>query len=109
MRYVLLLAVAVAAAGCGGAREAHVVPDVRGQRLDRAERLLGDQKLDWTERGADGLGVLVRSNWTVCEQRPAPGKLAGSVELSVGKTCMRDPSETPPTAAPAAAGGVGES
>jgi hypothetical protein len=74
---------------CGGGREARVVPDVRGQRLDRAERLLADQRLDWDEQGSDGLGVLVRSNWTVCGQTPPPGKLARRVVLHVGKRCGR--------------------
>ena len=91
MRYVLALVPVLLFAACGGGREARVVPDVRGQRLDRAERLLADQKLDVRETGLDGAGALVRSNWTVCRQRPAPGKLARSVVVQVARTCAQSP------------------
>lgn len=90
MRYALTLAV-VLLVGCGGGREERVVPDVRGAPLDRAENMLADQKLDFHETGATGLGVLVRSNWTVCAQRPAPGKLARTVELTVARSCPKGP------------------
>ena len=87
MRYALALVPMLFVVACGGGREERVVPDVRGQRLDRAERLLADQKLDWEEEGGSELGLIVRSNWTVCEQAPAPGKLARRVVLRVAKRC----------------------
>jgi beta-lactam-binding protein with PASTA domain len=88
MRYALALVPVLFLVGCGGSgREARVVPDVRGQRLDRAESLLADQKLDWREEGTSGVAALVRSNWKVCSQAPAPGKFARRVVLGVAKSC----------------------
>src|SRR6266513_5620538 len=87
MRYALALVPMIFLVGCGGGREQRVVPDVRGQRLDRAERLLADQKLDWREEGTSGVAALVRSNWQVCSQAPAPGKLARRVILRVARSC----------------------
>ena len=87
MRYALALVPMLFVAACGGGSEPRVVPDVRGERLDRAERLLADQKLDWDEERDSGVSVLVRANWTVCAQTPAPGKLARRVVLRVAKRC----------------------
>jgi len=56
-----------------------------------AERVLAQQKLDWREDGASGVAALVRSNWKVCGQAPAPGKLARRVILRVGKSCGGTP------------------
>ena len=83
-------------AGCGGPRHAKRVPDVRGERLDVAERHLEDAGLDFEELGGGTLGVIVRSNWTVCDQEPAPEKKAKRVRLIVGRDCP----SPPPVAAP---------
>jgi beta-lactam-binding protein with PASTA domain len=91
MRYALALVPMLFLVGCGGGREQRVVPDVRGQRLDRAERVLADQKLDWNEEGSSGAAALVRSNWTVCGETPAPGKLARRVLLHVARVCGSKP------------------
>ena len=99
MRYkaLLLLVVAASLAGCGGAgAEERAVPDVVGMRLDKAENLLADHELDYEEVGGGGLGVLVRSNWRVCRQEPAPGKLAKAVELHVARECPPVPPPPPP-------------
>ncbi len=100
MRYALALVPLLFVVACGGGREERVVPDVRGQRLDRAERLLADQKLDWDQEGDPGLGLLVRSNWTVCGQSPAPGKLARRVVLRVAKRCPGQTATPGPSGAP---------
>jgi len=94
MRYALALVPMLFLVSCGGGREQRVVPDVRGQRLDRAERALADQKLDWREEGTTGVAALVRSSWQVCSQAPAPGKLARRVILRVAKSCGRKPVPT---------------
>lgn len=94
MRYALTLVPALFLVGCGGGGEQRVVPDVRGQRLDRAERVLADQKLDWREEGASGVEALVRSNWKVCGQAPAPGKLGRRVILRVARSCASKPAPT---------------
>jgi beta-lactam-binding protein with PASTA domain len=95
MRYALTLVPVLILVGCGGGGEQQrVVPDVRGQRLDRAEHVLAEQKLDWREEGASGVETLVRSNWKVCSQAPAPGKLARRVILRVARSCANKPAPT---------------
>ena len=94
MRYALVLVPLLFLVGCGGGNEQRVVPDVRGQRLDRAARVLADQKLGWREEGASGVEALVRSNWKVCSQAPAPGRLARRVILRVARSCASKPAPT---------------
>jgi hypothetical protein len=90
MRYraplVAALFLAFVAGGCGG--EANPVPDVEGERLDVAQELLDDAGLGYEVIGGGDLGVLVRRNWQVCEQRPRPGRRAKSVDLIVGRSCI---------------------
>jgi hypothetical protein len=93
MRYALTVVPVLLLVGCGGGGEPRVVPDLRGQRLDRAEHVLAEQKLDWREEGASGVEALVRSNWKVCSQAPAPGKLARKVILRVARSCAPKPSK----------------
>ena len=101
MRYLLALVPLLLLVGCGGGgREQRVVPDVRGQRLDRAERVLADQKLDWREDGTSGVAGLIRSNWEVCSQAPEPGKLARRVLLRVARSCANKPAAPTVSAAP---------
>ena len=80
------LFLAFIAGGCGG--EANPVPDVEGKRLDVAEELLDDAGLGYEVIGGGDLGVIVRRNWQVCEQRPRPGRRAKSVDLHVGRSCI---------------------
>jgi hypothetical protein len=89
-RYLLPL-LALLAAGCGGKPEPRRVPDLRGQRLDLAESRLDAMGLDWEEFGGGNLGILVRSNWTVCAQEPLPGKRATRVRLVVDRSCPGPP------------------
>jgi hypothetical protein len=90
MRYrptvVAALIFAFLAGGCGG--EANRVPDVEGKRLDVAQEVLDDAGLGYEVIGGGALGVVVRRNWQVCEQRPGAGRLAKSVELHVGRSCI---------------------
>jgi hypothetical protein len=89
MRYrpatVSALVAAVLAGGCGG--EANRVPDVEGDRLDVAQERLDDAGLGYEVIGGGALGVVVRSNWRVCDQYPAAGKRAESVDLRVDRSC----------------------
>src|SRR5712691_9628610 len=92
MRYATFIIVsivlpALAAAGCGGKAPRRVVPDVRGQRLDVAEHHLSARHLDFEEVGGGTFGVVVRSNWWVCDQEPRPGKKARAVRLIVDRDC----------------------
>lgn len=90
MRYttpaVAALFLAFLAGGCGG--EANRVPDVEGKRLDLAQESLDDAGLGYEVIGGGALGVVVRKNWQVCEQRPKAGRRAKSVELLVGRSCI---------------------
>jgi hypothetical protein len=94
MRYpvwvVMLVLAAVVAGGCGG--EANRVPDVEGKRLDAAQEVLDERGLEYEVLGGGVLGVLVRSNWEVCEQRPRPGAKAQTVDLVVARDCA-DPTD----------------
>jgi len=83
MRTTLLIAVVALLVACGGAVAPKRVPNVRGERLDLAEARLDARGLDWEEVGDGAFGVIVRSNWYVQEQIPAPGKKATTVRLIV--------------------------
>lgn len=89
MRYRQLLVALAAAAllggGCGGA--ANRVPDVEGERLDAAQERLDAAGLGYEVIGGGALGAVIRSNWRVCDQHPAAGRRAKSVELRVERSC----------------------
>jgi hypothetical protein len=93
MRYGLvastLLLAAVLVGGCGGDanREATRVPQVEGMRLDVAQQRLDDSGLGYEVIGGGALGVIVRSSWEVCEQRPLAGTRAKTVDLVVARSC----------------------
>jgi len=55
-----------------------VVPDVVGRRLDHAESSLGRVGLRWNEVGGGIFGVIDRTAWVVCQQRPHAGSSAGA-------------------------------
>ena len=62
-----------------------VVPDVEYQALDEAQDELLRAGLGW-EIEAEGR-IVVRSRWEVCDQEPAPGEWATTVELYVEREC----------------------
>ena len=76
---------ALVAAGCGG--EERSAPDVVGTRLDVAQERLDDVGLGYETIGGGAFGIVVTSNWTVCEQQPAPGRLTTRIELVVARWC----------------------
>jgi hypothetical protein len=84
MKIAVLIGLVGLLVGCGSqALEPHEVPNVRGERLDYAEAKLEARGLRWEEVGGGTFGVIVRSNWYVDEQIPAPGKKATTVRLFV--------------------------
>ena len=109
MRGVRLLVAVVAVvataglAGCGGDK-ATTMPDVTGKPLDDAKRAIKDAGVD-DEVKVDGgglFGVVVESNWEVCEQQPAAGTtVAGEATLTVARSCVADKSSEEPAATPA--------
>jgi PASTA domain len=87
VKLLTILLVAAGLAGCGGDPEPQAVPDLRGERLDVAERELDDRNLDFERVGGGPLGIVIRSRWQVCDQEPAPGRKATSVRLIVDRHC----------------------
>lgn len=77
-------------AGCGSS-EPRSVPDVRYERLDVAEERLDRLGLGYEEIGGGAFGVVVRSEWVVCRQEPAPGRKASTVRLIVDRSCPPPP------------------
>ena len=64
------------------------IPSVAGERLDVAEMDLTNAGLTFTEVGGGAFGIVVKSNWKVCQSRPAPGSRApngSSVALIVDR------------------------
>jgi serine/threonine protein kinase len=64
-----------ATSGTGGSSPSEVtVPSLSGQPLDVAEQRLDQLGLGYTEEGDTGLfGVLIPSDWNVCDSDPAAG------------------------------------
>ena len=63
---------------------------MEGKRLDVAQERLDDAGVGYEVIGGGALGVIVRSNWEVCEQRPGAGARAKTVELVVARSCVGD-------------------
>jgi hypothetical protein len=81
--FAVLAVLAVLVGGCGDA-DLGGAPDVRGLSLPDAERQLKGAGMSASVT-SDGLfGVVIRENWTVCEQDSPNGKL---VPLEVSKQC----------------------
>lgn len=86
-RLVLLASLTVAVlTGCGNAHP-RPVPNVTGERLDVAEDRLDALGLHYSASGGGTFGIVIRSHWTVCSQRPAPRHTASFVVLSVARSC----------------------
>ena len=64
-----------------------VVPDVTGEQLDDARDELERAGLDVRAESLEGDPILVESFWTVCDQRPEPGRRGLEVELYVAHDC----------------------
>lgn len=71
-------------------RTAATIPDLVGERLDVAEDELHSKHIPYKEIGGGTFGVVVPSNWTVCETRPTAGGTVGSgdrVRLIIDREC----------------------
>ncbi len=82
----LCAALVLVGTACGSTRP-KAVPDVTGKRLDVAEDTLDASGLEYRTAGGGAFGIIVRSHWYVCEQAPAPKKVARSVLLTVARSC----------------------
>jgi hypothetical protein len=105
LRLVVPFVLVLGLAACGSSQikvsQVKVMPDVKGQKLDVA---LGDMKRAGFEDKVDIIGggifgVVVKSNWEVCNQSPAAGQaLTAAPQLTVARSCG---DEAPaPTASP---------
>lgn len=77
----------VSASGDSSSRAGHAVPNLVGERLDVAEDKLDQLGLSYKEIGGGTFGIVVRSNWTVCQTEPASGGAAARVRLIVDREC----------------------
>jgi|tagenome__1003787_1003787.scaffolds.fasta_scaffold20651921_2 hypothetical protein len=77
----------VSASGGSSSRAQRSVPDLVGQRLDVAEDKLDQLGLNYKEVGGGTFGIVVRSNWTVCQTEPASGGQAARIRLIVDREC----------------------
>ena len=94
LRLVMGLALALVLAGCGGAGEGTatkpVMPEVKGDRLDVALDNITRAGIDAEVKilGGGTFGVVKKSNWTVCDQLPAAGRVVdGAPRLTVERSC----------------------
>jgi hypothetical protein len=71
-----------------------VVPDVTGKRLDLAESKLDELGIGHKEIGGGTFGVVVASNWIVCDQDPKSGGSSNSVKLVVARRGECGPAAT---------------
>jgi beta-lactam-binding protein with PASTA domain len=70
--------------GGGGGSAKKKVPDVVSETLDVAESDLQQKHIAFKEVGGGAFGIVVRSNWDVCQTKPAAGStVSGSVRLIV--------------------------
>jgi hypothetical protein len=66
----------------------HAVPSLTGERLDVAEDKLSRAGLRYKEIGGGTFGIVVKSNWIVCQTEPAAGAhTSGRVRLVVDREC----------------------
>ena len=72
---MLTFTVGTAGASARASQTASVhVPSVTGKRLDIAEATLQLSGLRFSEKGGGMFGIIVKHNWVVCIQSPAPGQ-----------------------------------
>lgn len=86
---------------------AKTMPNVTGQKLDKAENAIVTAGCDpdkVKEIGGGKLGIVIKSNWTVCSQVPAAGEpLPATPQLTVKRSCASGstaPSQSAPASAP---------
>ena len=71
----------VVARSCPEGSRRRRMPDVVGLRLDAAELELGRHGLEYYVYADDK--VIIRTNWTVCDQFPAPGDRVDDIEVEL--------------------------
>jgi PASTA domain len=88
LRTSVIAIAGLALAGCGSQTgEPKRVPNVVGMNLEAAEDRLDGRGLEHEAIGAGTFGIVVRSRWAVCRQKPVAGKRSARVTLFVARTC----------------------
>lgn len=103
-RLFVVALLAVGAVACGSSQSQRtnhsIMPNVKGQRLDLAETNLRHAGIDpakITIVGGGAFGIVVKSNWVVCTQVPAPGlAVSPTPQLSVDRKCETSTSSSGP-------------
>ena len=88
-RLVAASVLVLALAGCGS-DQGMVMPDVTGKKLDVALSEIESAGFsdDVDISGGGILGIVIKSNWQVCEQSPAAGEsLKDAPRLTVDRSC----------------------
>lgn len=89
LHWAVALLFVLGLAACGPHKDA-VMPDVTGKRLDVAKNDIKHAGVEVKVKVVGGglLGVIVDSDWEVCDQSPAPGQaVSGAPQLTVGRSC----------------------
>jgi hypothetical protein len=97
VRAAVVFALILGVAGCGGSDKdtaaTTVMPDVEGRQLDDAKsdiKRAGFED-DVDVDGGGTFGIVVESNWKVCDQSPAAGKaITATPKLTVDRGCDDD-------------------
>lgn len=89
LRWAVALLFVLGLAACGPHKDV-VMPDVTGKRLDVAKNDIKQAGVEDKVKVVGGglLGVIVDSDWEVCDQSPAPGQaVSGAPQLTVDRSC----------------------
>lgn len=89
VRCFLAAVILLGLAGCGSTK-ATTMPYVTGKKLDVAKSAIKDAGFDDKIKvdGGGIFGVIKESNWRVCKQSPAAGKIVtGTPRLKVARSC----------------------
>jgi hypothetical protein len=100
VRSVVAVTMGVGLLGCGSPTSDPAMPDVTGKKLDVAKSDIKRAGFDGETEvlGGGTLGVVVDSNWVVCEQLPASGQpITEHPRLSVDRECNKSLAKSPET------------
>jgi hypothetical protein len=79
-RTIVLVTACCLLTACGGEVKPQRVPELRNERLDKAQDRLDDLGFRYE---TDGGIVVIRRHWVVCDQWPPAGRRATLVHLYV--------------------------
>ena len=94
---VTATAIALGATACSGDDVAPTMPNLVGKTLDNAKSELGRADVEGEPEivGGGTFGVIIESNWIVCEQVPAAGgSVSGTPRITVARDCTPDAKPT---------------